>query len=90
MLNKKSIEEELDKFLKLPPAVNKHLAMRYFIPEWDDKVDASYDFIRDEFSANRNAYTDDIYAHQIYGQGNYDGILVSKVIVDKKKVKEPI
>ncbi len=88
MLNKKSIKEELDKFLKLPVAVNKHLAMRYFIPEWDDKVDAGYDFIRDEFSANRNAYTDDIYAHQIYhSQYNYHGILVSKVIVDKKKSK---
>ncbi len=89
-ITQKSTEEELGKFLKLPAAVNKNLAMQYFIPEWDDKVDAGYNFILDEFSQNRNAYQDDIYAHEIYSQPNYHGILVSKVIIDKKKVKEPI
>jgi queuine/archaeosine tRNA-ribosyltransferase len=84
---KKSPEEYLRRFLELPAAVNKHLAMQYFIPEWDDKVDAGYDFLRDEFSPNRNAYTDDIYAHEIYLRANYSGILVSKVVIDKKPSK---
>lgn len=60
--------------------------MQYFIPEWDDKVDAGYDFLQENFSPNRNAYKDDIYAHEekIYAKPNYDGILVSKIVVDLK------
>ncbi|MBR8834359.1 MAG: hypothetical protein DSM106950_10070 [Stigonema ocellatum SAG 48.90 = DSM 106950] len=84
----KSTEEDLHRFLELRPAVNKHLQMQYFIPEWDDKVDAGYVFEQDKFSPNRNAYTDDIYAHEIYGERNYHGILVSKVVVDKRKSKK--
>jgi hypothetical protein len=82
-------EEDLRSFLELPPAINQHLPMQYFIPEWDDKVDAGYDFLQDKFSPNRNAYKDDIYAHdqKIYAQPNYDGILVSKIVVDKRKSK---
>ncbi|BAZ19259.1 queuine tRNA-ribosyltransferase (plasmid) [Kalymmatonema gypsitolerans NIES-4073] len=77
----------LDEFLNLPRAVNTHLRMKYFIPEWDDKVDIGYNFLLDESSLNRNAYRDDVYAHEIYSQPNYDGILVSKVVVDKIKNK---
>ncbi|MEA5506970.1 tRNA-guanine transglycosylase DpdA [Halotia wernerae UHCC 0503] len=77
----------LDEFLNLPRAVNTHLRMKYFIPEWDDKVDIGYKFLLDESSLNRNAYRDDVYAHEIYSQPNYDGILVSKVVVDKIKNK---
>ncbi|MBO3459109.1 hypothetical protein G7B40_011880 [Aetokthonos hydrillicola Thurmond2011] len=84
---KTNLKQDLLQFLELPPAVNKHFDMQYFIPEWDDKVDAGYDFLRDEFSPNRNPYTDDIYAHEIYEKPNYHGILVSKVVVDKKKSK---
>ncbi len=83
----KSTEEDLRRFLELRPAVNKHLQMQYFIPEWDDKVDAGYIFEQDKFSPNRNAYTDDLYAHLIYTKPNYHGILVSKVVVDKRKTK---
>ncbi|MHC5730694.1 MAG: hypothetical protein ACYTXY_42625, partial [Nostoc sp.] len=86
----KYTEEDLRSFLELPPAINQHLPMQYFIPEWDDKVDAGYDFLQDNFSPNRNAYKDDIYAHdqKIYAQPNYDGILVSKIVVDKRKSKK--
>ena len=85
----KYTEEDLRSILKLPVAVNQYLTMQYFIPEWDDKVDAGYDFLQDKFSPNRNAYKDDIYAHEekIYEKPNYDGILVSKIVVDKRKSK---
>lgn len=83
----KSREEKLRPFLDLPPAANKHLEMQYFIPEWDDKVDSGYDFLLDKFTPERDAYTDDVYAHEIYSEANYNGILVSKVVVDKKKSK---
>lgn len=84
----KSQEEELSRFLALPPAVNKHLEMRYFIPEWEDRVDENYDFLNDKFSENRNAYKDDIYSHDIFNEPNYNGILVSKIIIDKRASKK--
>lgn len=67
--------------------------MKYFIPDWDDRVDPSFNFLTDKASVNRDPYTNDRYAHEIYEIPNYDGILVSKVIIEntknkKEKVKE--
>lgn len=61
--------------------------MEYFIPEWDDRVDLTFDFLHDKFSENRNPY-DDVYAHQIYEKPNYDGILVSRTVIDKSQRKK--
>jgi hypothetical protein len=62
--------------------------MQYFIPEWDDRVDPGYDFLTDTLTASRDPYKDDIYAHQIYSNPNYNGILVSKGIVESSKKKK--
>ena len=72
----------------LPPAPNTHLGMKYFIPEWDDTVDPGYDFLNDILTPGRDTYEDEVYAHQIYPKPNYDGILVSKIIVEKTKKKK--
>ena len=64
--------------------------MRYFIPEWDDRVDPNYDFINDTSEPGRDTYKDDVYAHEIYPTPNYDGILVSKVIVEESKKKKAL
>ncbi len=64
--------------------------MRYFIPEWDDRVDPNYDFLNDVSVGNRDTYKDDVYAHEIYPKPNYDGILVSKVIVEGSKKKKAL
>ncbi|WP_199328596.1 tRNA-guanine transglycosylase DpdA [Anabaena azotica] len=77
---------DLEKILLLPAAVNQHLKMEYFIPDWDDKVDEFYDFINDKFSPNRKTQND-IYAHELYSEPTYDGILVSKTVMDKSKYK---
>ncbi len=69
-----------------PPAPNVHLGMQYYIPEWDDRVDPNYDFLTDTLTPGRDPYND-IYAHEIYPSPNYDGILVSKVVVDESKTK---
>ncbi|MCG8365581.1 MAG: hypothetical protein MJA27_19900 [Pseudanabaenales cyanobacterium] len=71
----------------LPPAANTHLGMQYFIPEWDDHVDPGYDFCNDRLTPNRDPHADEVYAHQIYDTPNYDGVLVSKVVVDSSKKK---
>lgn len=73
-------------------------AIKYFIPDWDDRVDPDYDFVSDEHSGGRGHYTNEVYAHQLYaeqrdGEGrpapqlNYDGLLVSRVIIDKSAFK---
>jgi Queuine tRNA-ribosyltransferase len=67
----------------VPPAKNLAQGMRYFIPEWDDHVDPKYDFINDRLTENRDPYHDEYYAHEIYPTPNYDGILVSKTVLDK-------
>jgi hypothetical protein len=71
-------------------AANYSPHMKYFIPEWDDLVDPNYDFLTDTPTPDHDAYRDDVYAHEIYPTPNYDGILVSKVIVEKNKHKKAI
>src|SRR4028118_1919286 len=81
---------EEDNFIYIPDlstAPQSPLGMQYFIPEWDDRVDPGYNFLKNEFTSNRDTYTDDVYAHEMYSPANYDGILVSKVVVDKNKTK---
>ncbi|MFC7504231.1 tRNA-guanine transglycosylase DpdA [Nocardioides sp. CPCC 206347] len=56
--------------------------MRFFFPDSQDLVSPSYDFLRDEYSAHRVRQRDDLYAHEVLGGAPYDGILVSKSIVD--------
>lgn len=55
--------------------------MRYFIPEWDDKVDPSYDFINDTHSSahKTNPFSYDVYMWDIFGIDKvpFDGVLVS-------------
>lgn len=58
--------------------------MKYFLPDSQDLVDPSFDFERETRSAERIRHQHDQYAHEIFrGQGRvFDGILVSKAIVD--------
>jgi hypothetical protein len=84
----KSEDKELIPIPDLLPAPNLYLGMQYFIPEWDDRVDPGYDFLTDTLTASRDPYKDDIYAHQIYSNPNYNGILVSKGIVESSKKKK--
>ncbi len=65
--------------------------MRYFIPEWDDLVNPNYDFITDTHPPGTgDAYEHALYAHQIFEEPPYDGILVSKVVVEGKKRKKEL
>ncbi|HAG82055.1 MAG TPA: queuine/archaeosine tRNA-ribosyltransferase [Cyanobacteria bacterium UBA12227] len=84
----KSEDKELIPIPNLDAAPNLHFGMHYFIPEWDDRVDPRYDFLRDAMTPGRDPYEDDIYAHQIYYSPNYNGILVSKGIVERSKKKK--
>ena len=56
--------------------------MRFYFPDSQDLVSPTYDFIHDEYSPTRVRQRDDLYAHEVLGGLPYDGILVSKAIVD--------
>ncbi|MEY2976648.1 MAG: tRNA-guanine transglycosylase DpdA [Prochlorotrichaceae cyanobacterium] len=81
--SQKPPERDLLKLPDIPPAPNQHLGMYYFIPEWDDRVYPRYDFIKDESPGRQDPYQDDVYAHEIYPSPNYDGILISKIVIDE-------
>jgi hypothetical protein len=61
--------------------------LRYFIPEWDDLVDPNYDFLADTHSGGSGDWSNEVYAHQIYPEPNYDGILVSRAVAEKNRKK---
>lgn len=61
--------------------------VKFFIPDWDDLVDPDYDFETDTHSSGSGDWTNEVFAHELYGQPNYDGILVSRVVLEKSTVK---
>lgn len=61
---------------------------RYFIPEWDDLVDPDYDFAQDIHSGGGGDWSNEVFAHQLYREPNYDGILISKIVAEKSKKKK--
>ncbi|WP_083933571.1 tRNA-guanine transglycosylase DpdA [Kribbella catacumbae] len=56
--------------------------MKFYFPDSQDLVSPTYDFERDEYSPFRVRQRDDLYAHEVLESPPYDGILVSKAIVD--------
>jgi hypothetical protein len=56
--------------------------MRFFLPDSQDLVDPSFNFERETRSNMRVRHRDDQYAHEVFTSRAYDGILVSKGIVD--------
>jgi queuine/archaeosine tRNA-ribosyltransferase len=59
--------------------------MKYFIPDWDDRVDPNFDFNTDfEKTRKSDGYTGRVYAHEIFENPPYDGILISLGIFQNK------
>lgn len=56
--------------------------MKFYFPDSQDQVSPTYDFLHDEHSPLRVRQRDDRYAHEVLKARAYDGILVSKAIVD--------
>lgn len=64
--------------------------LRYFLPDWEDKVDPNFVFQTDTFSPDRKV-SEDVYAHDIFQTHQpYDGILMSRAILEKTKKYEAI
>ena len=62
------------------------MTIKFFVPDWEDRVDPSFDFQKDEFSEayKRDHYKNGVYAHQIFENPPYDGILVSLSVFQSK------
>jgi hypothetical protein len=56
--------------------------VKYFLPDSQDLVDPSFDFETEGRSRTRIRQRDDVYAHELFPDRVFDGILVSKGIVD--------
>jgi hypothetical protein len=56
--------------------------MKFFFPDSHDLVDPSFDFVTERRSVTRVRHQDDQYAHEVFSESPYSGILVSKAIVD--------
>ncbi len=56
--------------------------MKFFFPDSQDLVDPGFDFEKEEWTPNRVRQRDDRYAHEIFRKPAFDGLLVSKGIVD--------
>jgi len=56
--------------------------VKFFLPDSQDLVDPSFDFERERRSATRQRQFDDLYAHEVFSTPAFDGLLVSKGIVD--------
>lgn len=55
--------------------------MKFIFADSQDYVDPGFDFISEEFSPNRRAQHDDVYAHEFFPSAPYDGMLVSRAMV---------
>jgi hypothetical protein len=58
--------------------------MKFFFPDAQDLVDPSFDFTTEERSVHRDRHRSYQYAHEVFARAPYDGMLVSKAIVDGK------
>lgn len=56
--------------------------MKFFFPDSQDFVDPGFDFEREEYTPGRIRQRDDQYAHEYFPDTPYEGLLVSKAIVD--------
>jgi hypothetical protein len=56
--------------------------VKFFFPDSQDLVDPSFDFSDETRSEHRVRQRDDHYAHEVFSSPPYDGLLVSKAIVD--------
>jgi hypothetical protein len=81
---------EVDRVIRIPETWwgrPQEARLSYFIPEWDDLVDPTYDFVNDRHSHGRGHWTNNVYAHQLYPEPAYDGILVSRLVAEARAEK---
>jgi hypothetical protein len=83
----------VDGIINLPPSwySRSHRSqLRYFVPDWDDRVDPDYDFEGETHAGDVGDWSNETYAHQLYGEPITDGILVSRATIDEGRRKRDL
>jgi hypothetical protein len=62
--------------------VEEDALIKYFLPDGLDLVDPSFDFERESRSPGHIRHQHDQYAHEVFSSPAYDGLLISKGIID--------
>jgi queuine/archaeosine tRNA-ribosyltransferase len=58
--------------------------MKFFFPDSQDLVDPSFDFDKETRGVSRLRQRDDCYPHEMFKLPPYDGMLVSRAIIDER------
>lgn len=61
--------------------------MRFFFPDSQDQVNPRFDFVSEEHAVHRIRQRDDRYAHEVLIKRPFDGLLISKAIIDGQSGK---
>jgi hypothetical protein len=61
--------------------------LKFFLPEWHDRVDPGYDFLTNHPTLQRDPYHDNRYVHEILDEPVYDGLRVSQMALNKNTRK---
>ena len=56
--------------------------MKFFFPDSQDQVDPNFDMLTEEHPVHRIRQRDDTYAHETLTARPFDGLLLTKPIVD--------
>jgi hypothetical protein len=56
--------------------------VKFYFPDSQDFIDPSFDFVTEKRSETRLRMRDDRYAHEVFAKPPFDGLLISKAIVD--------
>ncbi|MFC2034897.1 tRNA-guanine transglycosylase DpdA [Chloroflexota bacterium] len=57
------------------------MTMKFFFADSLDQIDPGFDFIKDQYSEDRQPHRDDYYPHEFFKVPPYDGILVSRAVI---------
>lgn len=62
------------------------MKLKYFLPDWEDRLDPEFDFTNDKYCEKhiRNPYENDVYAHNLFKEAPYEGILFSLSVFQSK------
>ena len=63
--------------------------MKFFFPDSQDQVDPTFDFVTEQRSSVRMRHRDDEYAHEVFRSAPFDGVLVSKAVLDSGRYSLP-
>ena len=60
--------------------------LKYFLPDWEDRLDPNFDFTSDKYSQEHeeNPYEHDVYVHQLFKNPPLDGLLFSLSVFQSK------